>query len=91
MYLASPLPVAAVGRALVANAIISSFIWFFGFFAVPPPGQLQLMDATMRAAMRNKVPSPEVARGLVSIGRLTAPRQKGGLGVILSSVMIKAL
>jgi hypothetical protein len=84
LYLAFPLPVAAVGRALMANAIISSCMWSVH-------GQLQLMDATVRAAMRNKVPSPEVARGLVSIGRLTAPRQKGGLGVRLSSLMIKAL
>ena len=80
-----------LGRALVANTIISSCLWFFCFFAVPSPGQLQLMDATVRAALWNKASSPEVARGLVSIGRLTAPRQKGGLGVILPSVMIKAL
>jgi hypothetical protein len=60
-----------VGRSLVANTIISSCLWFFCFFAVPSPGQLQLMDATVRAAMWNKAPSPEVARGLVSIvGRL---------------------
>ena len=38
-----------LARAFLANAVISSCPWYYCFFAVPSPHQLQIIDDTVRA------------------------------------------
>ena len=80
-----------IARALLTNLVISVCLWYNCFFAVSSQRQLKLMGDTFRACLWNKEASTPAARGQVSLERLMSPRSRGGLGVILPSVMIYVL
>ena len=63
-----------LARAILANEVISSCLWYYCFFAVPSPRQLQLMDGTVRTCLWNRDSTAPAARGQVSLSRMTSQR-----------------
>ena len=81
-----------MARGLLANAVISSCLWFFGSFIAPSSTSMINLDRVVGAMMWRKSAATEaVGRALVSRGRLGCPRSAGGLNVIVPSVMMHAL
>ena len=80
-----------MARILFCNSLMVSCVWFFAYFILPTPAQLERMDALVWGMIWGKEPGDEGSRGLKQGGLVTGRRQEGGLQILLPSIMIPAL
>ena len=88
-----------LGRALAANALLSSCLWYFCMFEVLTLEQSNAASRIVRKCIWDSLETQErraqlgynQVRGAVSMARLYAPRKLGGLAIIEPATMAKAL
>jgi len=78
-------------RVLIANTLLSSCLWFFAYFISPSPAQLKRFDDVVWGMLWSKQRGGVGTRGQINRFRIAQQRSRGGLGVIIPSVMIRAL
>ena len=89
-----------LGRAQVANALLSSCLWYYCTFEALQPEDAKaastmlwecLWGSAERRAQAQQEGREQRIRGMVSRGRAAAPRLCGGLNLIEPAAMVKAL
>ena len=80
-----------MARVLIANALLSSCLWFFAFFIIPTPDQVRRFDAIIWGMVWGKESGSLNSKGSVARDRVCSPKCMGGLNVIRPSSIIEAL